>query len=360
MDAEEALSLVRRFSDDEWLQTSVSQVTVRLLPCGNSRNLHLVARTTPSVKEASSLLIRRASAYFASTGEPHVLSTEEELLLHHTLSRSGLSARLVGIGKEVQVEEFLDRAHNLTPAEFEDPEIRDQLASALARFHQLDLPFDRTKGPRFDQLMASFFRGVDRAATVEKITSISGDEDCARQLFQTDWAAELESLREMMAKVGGKMVLTHGDTNFNNILVCEESGGGKRVLLVDYETAKHGFRGNDLGNLFVNKVLKWDASSDRRSGYPYPSYEERSAFCEAYLRTLGADVEPEVDTLEHLLLEGEIGCLWYCCFVLYFVLKHLQRFTSYNPAGVLSVLRTIVELHRERKALLLQQHPALL
>lgn len=138
----------------------------------------------------------------------------------------------------------------------------------------------------------------------------------------TDWVAEMEWVAGLFEKHDCKITVTHGDTNFLNVLVRPTSTDrnddekDNRIVLIDYETVSYSYRGFDIGGHFSERMYCYSLPDSQLTGYPAPNVEEQRAFCEAYLCELRAlGVEECDDTVEQLLLEARIGRLWHSLFV---------------------------------------------
>jgi thiamine kinase-like enzyme len=138
----------------------------------------------------------------------------------------------------------------------------------------------------------------------------------------------MEWVAGMFEKYGCKITVTHGDTNFLNVLVRpasaidsgddddNDSDNDNRVVLIDYETVSYSYRGFDIGGHFSERMYSYSKPDSQLTGYSAPDVAEQKAFCEAYLRELRAlGVEERDDTVDQLLLEARIGRLWHSLFV---------------------------------------------
>jgi thiamine kinase-like enzyme len=139
----------------------------------------------------------------------------------------------------------------------------------------------------------------------------------------TDWVGEMEWVAGLFERYGCKITVTHGDTNFLNVLVRPASGpndndnDNNRVVLIDYETVSYSYRGFDIGGHFSERMYCYSQPDSQLTGYSAPDEGEQITFCEAYLRELrelGEELS-ERDTVEQLLLEASLGRLWHALFV---------------------------------------------
>lgn len=206
-------------------------------------------------------------------------------------------------------------------------DVRRDVAGAYARLHSLRLPLRRDG---FPLILREFGEGVRRKGedVVGRLREVGRTvaERYAGVFEGTDWVKEVEWVTGLFEKHGCKTTVTHGDTNFLNILVrptAAATGNGDndndndiRVVLIDYETVSYSYRGFDIGGHFSERMYCYCQPDNQLTGYSAPDVEEQRAFCEAYLcelRALGA--EERDDTVEQLLLEARIGRLWHALFV---------------------------------------------
>ena len=144
---------------------------------------------------------------------------------------------------------------------------------------------------------------------VEHLVALGGEQstECAAVFDETDWARELQWTSSLFEPFKCKTTLTHGDTNFLNILV-KNFPGECATSLIDFETATYSYRGIDIGGHFLERMYDWSLPESKLTGYPAPDIVERRSFCESYrqemqiLGTMGIE-----DTVEQLVLESQIG-----------------------------------------------------
>jgi choline/ethanolamine kinase len=119
-----------------------------------------------------------------------------------------------------------------------------------------------------------------------------------------------------------EVTITHGDTNYLNILVkdSDESESEKSnnnccsAMLIDYETVSYSYRGFDFGGHFNERMYCYDQPGGQLASFAAPDVNEQRPFCESYLREMREleedDVSSDFDTVDHLLLEASIGRLY--------------------------------------------------
>jgi thiamine kinase-like enzyme len=241
------------------------------------------------------------------------------------MSRRGWGPKVYGFFNGGRLEEWYADAHTLTPEEVMGQDVRRGVARGYARLHSLRLPLRRDG---FSLILREFVEGVESKRTdIVRSLRATGHpvaERYAGTFETTDWVAEMEWVAKLFEKHDCKITVTHGDTNFLNVLVRPASAAyGKdndntnRVVLIDYETVSYSYRGFDIGGHFSERMYCYSQPGSQLTGYSAPNEDEQWAFCKVYLRELrglGEELS-ERDTVEQLLLEARIGRLWHALFV---------------------------------------------
>lgn len=286
-------------------------------------SLQLISRTTPSLTEPRELLIR----HFGRSGklaEPPAtnlsLSAAQQAIVYWEMSRRGWGPAVYGFSPGGRLEEWFGEARTLRAEQVEEESVRRAVARAYARLHSLRLPL-RRDGCRL--IAREFIESVHgkRASLVRTLRGV-GHPVATRyaDLFEgVDWKAELEWVVELFEEHDCKVTVTHGDTNYLNVLVkpATATATGKdennNIILIDYETVSYHYRGFDIGGHFSERMYDYSQPDDQLTGYAVLSVEDQRSFCEAYLqelRDLGEELS-EHDTVEHLMLEARIGRLYH-------------------------------------------------
>ena len=353
----EALAIVSQFFVEEWPGTREDDVEVTKVTNGYSSTVHVIKRRSPVVKEPACLLIRQLNSYFLDREETSRLTETEQALLFHELSRRVWGPHLYGVKEGCRVEQFIP-SHTLKTEEWADQRVLNSLALAYARIHTLSLPIRKAKmDVCMEDLLITFPRFLENQESIRhQILSANyvDSEYLAKHLFTLDFLTEIQWIRGLLKEKQCKPALVHTDVNFLNILVREDGQGDSLIVPIDYEHCMIAQRGNDVGGLFVNRMLCWNGKDSKRSSHPYPSLSERRAFCRAYLKALQHLHVPQTDTdtEDHLLMEAEIGTLLYAVFLMFVVIKHLDYMIQ--EPSFLSALRIMFDVFRQRKAALLE------
>ena len=251
-----------------------------------------------------------------------VLSMAEEALVFQASHLAGIGTKLFGVIDNGRVEEYIP-SHRLSEVDLADTEITMQLARKLARFHALRLPI--SKQPLDLCLPAEINLSKYNSEGFQKIIAYVECED-SQILTDFDWRSEIEWIRSVEPKVGGRLVSVHGDLHKSNILVRDEPDSfNERVTLIDYELAATDVRGRDFGDFFPLKIFelndgKFNIVCD------YPDEEWRKAFITEYLRITKELAEFKfdehgLDSVDHVMMEADFFFLPFRLRAIVFVMK---------------------------------------
>ena len=244
----------------------------------------------------------------------------EETLICESFARTGYGAQLLGSFDDGRgrVDERIV-GHTLTPYDVEDPSIRGEVARAMAHFHAMRLPCDKSRTNRVLQEVRSTFSG-ESYAMIREAVATTGQE--MEALLKHDFVGDMDRLVQKLEEMGGKRCWCLIDTQFLNSMIRDQpTAEGKRVVLLDFEVSLYWFRGVDVGGHFLEKEIIWNDFTDKMSGSRYPEADKRS-FVREYLKEEhrlqaleedcqggGGEWEPSEAAVEQLLLEAEVGRL---------------------------------------------------
>ncbi|AWP08599.1 putative choline/ethanolamine kinase [Scophthalmus maximus] len=228
-----------------------------------------------------------------------------ESVMFAILAERTLGPKLYGIFPEGRLEQYFPNTRMCT-AQLSDPAISAELATKLAHFHEMLMPFNKepkwlfgTMGRYMDQVMKLNFV---REAQLKKY----------KKLMKFDLPAELESLRALLAATPSPVVFCHNDVTEGNILILEgrKPSAKERLMLIDFEYSSYNYRGFDFGNHFCEWV--YDYTYDQWPFYKatpenYPTREQQLHFIRNYLAEQRKYTDLPVDQTqieEDMLLEA--------------------------------------------------------
>lgn len=378
-----ALELVCEFFVEEWPTTKVEDVHLRPITGGFCHRLNLLTRTTPSKSEPSQILIR----HFGRQGlvaEPAegsnsntTLSAAEQGLIYHEMGKRGWGPKIYGLFRGGRLEEWID-SHPLTAIECSDAgaggtgkgiRMRRDVARCYAQLHSLELPF--RKG-NFIKVLDDF-KNLTMGSSIDKISlglekmHLTRAKEFAGILRNTDWNREFTWVGGLFERYHCKRTIAIGDANYLNILVKDYPSHDRdnddddrcQTMLIDYETATYSYRGIDIGGHFNERMYAWNDPDSPFTGYEIPDIDERREFCHSYLcemRALGQETT-EYDTVDHLILESEIGQLYQLLFSVFMSLD-IDGLGDLEDATLLTGLIHMLETYLHLKSVsVLDHHP---
>ncbi|KAK4618948.1 Choline/ethanolamine kinase [Fulvia fulva] len=318
--ASSALELVSSFAT-EWPPTKLQDVQLRRVTGGLVNTLHLLTRSSKAKHEPTCVLIRHFGLE-NSLEEPPASSTTltatEQALVYQEMARKGWGARIYGTFPGGRLEEYID-SRPLTAAESIDPDILRDIARSYARLHSLDVPLRKRSLTRMvGESKALVSKRMSKAALSLAALPSSNGGKLDGILRTYNWHQELDWLALLFERHHCRPSIAIGDSNYLNVLIKNFPDLDCQVMLIDYETATHTYRGIDIGGHFNDRMYNWGHATSELTGYDAHGEEERRSFCESYLaemRELGQDLT-EYDTVERLLLEAEIGMMWQIVFTI--------------------------------------------
>ncbi len=239
----------------------------------------------------------------------------------------GLGPKLLGCFDGGRVEEFVP-SHRLTEIDLIDEKLSFELARKLARFHALQLPVPQKKRDLLS-LSAIYQDEYDKKKLLKLIEDFNlNPEGCS--FLDEDYHSEHALLRSLEAKVGGRLVLCHGDLNKNNILVRDmQDKFDERIMLIDYELAAIDYRGVDLAGLLMGRTYEMQENGAYERVCDWPDDDYRRLIVTEYLKEtkklnyFRLD-EQGIDSVEHLMIEVD----FFANYVLQFYLGFMKKMTS--------------------------------
>ncbi|XP_018519419.1 choline/ethanolamine kinase [Lates calcarifer] len=228
-----------------------------------------------------------------------------ESVMFAILAERTLGPKLYGIFPEGRLEQYLPntrmRTHHLS-----DPAISAEIATKLARFHDMLMPFN--KEPKW--LFGTIDKYMDQ---VMKLTFVRDAHlKKYKKLMKLDLPAELESLRALLAATPSPVVFCHNDVQEGNILILEDRDhtSTETLMLIDFEYSSYNYRGFDFGNHFCEWM--YDYTYDQWPFYKatpenYPTREQQLHFIRNYLAEQRKDSDSpmnQTQTEEDMIIEA--------------------------------------------------------
>ncbi|KAM6961424.1 choline/ethanolamine kinase [Aplochiton taeniatus] len=212
-----------------------------------------------------------------------------ESVMFAILAERELGPKLYGIFPEGRLEQYLPNTRMRTE-QLSDPSLSAEIASKLARFHRMMMPFN--KEPKW--LFGTIDKYMDQVMNLKFVREAHVKK--YNKLLMMDIPAELESLQKLLATTPSPVVFCHNDVQEGNILMLEDrdSASSERLMLIDFEYSSYNYRGFDFGNHFCEWM--YDYTYDQWPFYKatpesYPSKEQQLHFIRSYLAETGGSLE---------------------------------------------------------------------
>ncbi|CAH2273679.1 choline ethanolamine kinase [Pelobates cultripes] len=207
-------------------------------------------------------------------------SLVQESVMFAILAERSLGPRLYGVFPQGRLEEYIP-SRRLVTSELSDPEISREIAEKIARFHGMEMPFN--KEPLW------LFSTMDKY--MSQISSLSFTQDHLEEKFNQlksfHLEEEMKNLRRLLESTPSPVVFCHNDVQEGNILLLStQSSPTDRLMLIDFEYSSYNYRGFDLGNHFCEWAYNYH--HDEWPFYKaqledYPTREQQLHFFRSYL-----------------------------------------------------------------------------
>ncbi|XP_077451604.1 choline/ethanolamine kinase isoform X3 [Stigmatopora argus] len=300
---ERAFAWCRDFLSGAWKTIQINDFQISIVSGGLSNLLYLCSLPDHIQSQGSEprrVLLRIYGAILQG-----VDSLVLESVMFAILAERTLGPRLYGIFPEGRLEQYLTNTRMRTD-QLSDTDISAEIATKLARFHKMVMPFNKeptwlfkTINKYMDQVLALNFT---RDAHVKKY----------KKLMRLDLPAELKQLRELLAATPSPVVFCHNDVQEGNVLILDKNDQNPtdRLMLIDFEYSSYNYRGFDFGNHFCEWM--YDYTYDQWPFYKatpedYPSREQQLHFIRSYLLEQQSGLEPSGDQRpieEDLIIEA--------------------------------------------------------
>ncbi|KAM9753006.1 choline/ethanolamine kinase [Menidia menidia] len=298
-----AYAWCRDFLSGSWKTIPEREFQISIVSGGLSNLLYLCCLPdhVASVGEEPRLVLLRVYGAILQGVDSLVL----ESVMFAILAERTLGPKLYGIFPEGRLEQYLPNTRMRTD-QLSNPAISAEIATKLARFHNMIMPFN--KEPKW--LFGTINRYMDQVMKINFVREAHVKK--YRKLMKLNLPAELESLRALLAKTPSPIVFCHNDVQEGNILLLEnkDHSSTDKLMLIDFEYSSYNYRGFDFGNHFCewtydytyNKWPFYKATPEN-----YPTREQQLLFIRSYLGEQRRDADSTVDQTqieEDLIIEA--------------------------------------------------------
>ena len=349
--------IVAAFLTDEWPLVDPEALTASWhtsfanYDCTLERPKPNLATSTTEPQKVFIKFHKKHTAVDADVFKHLIPTKQEEALLCHEYSRSGLGAEVHGFfqtqdGTLGRVEQFLD-ARNMEPEDVENSIVRADVARALAAFHAMEMPLLLEEkavpmGPHaFYEALTNGIKkylGMDKVKGLGREAGVNMDE-----LIDYDFGPRLKKVVEKLESVGAKKGWCIHDVQFMNVLVRNHPRPREStIFLVDFEFAMRNYRAVDIGGHFMQKMFKWFDEETKIADCRRYAEDEKRHFCEEYAAGWN-ELTGDSDTGEQVFAEAEYGYMVAIAFDVHNMLCYISSEDDRDPSN----LRALSKLFKE-------------
>ncbi|XP_061578014.1 choline/ethanolamine kinase [Cololabis saira] len=228
-----------------------------------------------------------------------------ESVMFAILAERALGPKLYGIFPEGRLEQYLPNTRMRTD-QLSDPAISAEIATKLARFHEMVMPFN--KEPKW--LFGTIDKYMDQVMKINFVREAHLKK--YKKLMKLNLPAELESLRALLAATPSPVVFCHNDVQEGNILMLEDRDhtSTEKLMLIDFEYSSYNYRGFDFGNHFCEWVYDYTYNEwpfYKATPSNFPTREQQLIFIRSYLAEQIRHSESTVDQTqveENMIIEA--------------------------------------------------------
>jgi thiamine kinase-like enzyme len=322
-----ALEFVKTHLGGVWLELAIDGVEFAELKGGASSKIYKLEDKSGKLTGCDSKLFIRVYAggklYDPENDTIGRLSEAAQAVLAFKLGELGHGPRQLAFFQGGRIEEFVPN-RNLNASDLDNLELVEQLARKVAIYHGMDKVVPTTRKPR--DAIAIIQRHIPNWSqewlqhTLEETLSVDQKSGLDFELLRKfDFQTELKWIGEIQKLAESPLVHAHYDVNSGNTLIRDTPDQhGHRVMLVDYEGACIAPRGFDLATHFNFHLF--DATKPTYlSQRSYPGLEYRRFFigkCLEEWQKVNRELNPQTDTVDHILWETDILGLLHAVFLL--------------------------------------------
>ncbi|KAG8518004.1 Choline/ethanolamine kinase [Galemys pyrenaicus] len=199
-----------------------------------------------------------------------------ESVMFAILAERSLGPQLYGVFPEGRLEQYIP-SRPLKTQELRDPALSATIATKMAQFHGMEMPF--AKEPRW------LFGTMERYLKQIQDLPLRGLPQL-NLLEMYSLKDEMGSLRELLSSTPSPVVFCHNDIQEGNILLLSEPKNAESLMLVDFEYSSYNYRGFDIGNHFCEWVYDYTHEEwpfYRAQPADYPTRGQQLHFIRHYL-----------------------------------------------------------------------------
>ncbi|KAM4553306.1 choline/ethanolamine kinase [Fundulus diaphanus] len=269
----------RDFLSGSWKTVGEADFQISIISGGLSNLLYLccLPEHVPCVGEEPRQVLLRVYGAILQGVDSLVL----ESVMFAILAERTLGPKLYGIFPEGRLEQYLPNTRMRTE-QLSDPVISAEIATKLARFHEMVMPFN--KEPKW--LFGTIDKYMDQVMKINFVREAHVKK--YKKLMKFDLPGELKRLRSLLAATPSPVVFCHNDVQEGNILMLEDRdhGSTESLMLIDFEYSSYNYRGFDFGNHFCEWMYNYTYNEwpfYKVTPENYPTREQQLFFIRSYL-----------------------------------------------------------------------------
>lgn len=271
-------------------------------------------------------------------------------LICYEMSQKGWGPKLYAATEHDRLEEFID-CHTLTDDEAFEPDIRDDMAKAYARFHSLNLPIDKNRH-NFIADISRYIRGKNKLIDWLDTANINEEERASfNKLLQYDHTDEHGWLMSVGNSITHRVVMSTNDANYLNRLVRNNTNlkhNQTRCVIIDFDISCYAHRGFDLAGHFIARK-------------PYPNKNDRRLFLTAYANECEAhfnDFDKNgIDSVDNMIRETDFYSLVYLFWLITLSINMAEVF--HQTPQLKSFYDSITDSYNQLKESFMAEYPNL-
>ncbi|XP_052496039.1 choline/ethanolamine kinase isoform X1 [Budorcas taxicolor] len=186
-----------------------------------------------------------------------------ESVMFAILAERSLGPQLYGVFPEGRLEQYIP-SRPLKTHELRDPVLSAAIATKMAKFHGMEMPF--TKEPHW--LFGTMERYLKQ---IQDLPPTGLPQTNLLEMYSLK--DEMGNLRKLLDTTPSPVVFCHNDIQEGNILLLSEPKNTDSLMLVDFEYSSYNYRGFDIGNHFCEWVYdytheEWPFYKAQPANYP--------------------------------------------------------------------------------------------
>ncbi|KAI1294956.1 Choline/ethanolamine kinase [Halotydeus destructor] len=350
------LKVVSKFVEGSWSTAGEQAVTVRPIG-GHGNKIYVVQLVTQDdqCEAPSAVVYRNIGHAFMTENDVNIfIGLMQQNLLSFHCGQLGLGPKIYGIYKQCRIEEFI-YGRTLTLDDYGHDLVSSQVAQKLARFHYMQLPFER-KVADYVQMSQSMLDSL-RKRDYQSYPALDTCREMVDQLVQHDYEGDLAWVEKLMPSIPSPVVFCHHDLHNGNVMRLDQPNqNGDQVVLIDFEMAGYGLRAVDIGYFFFFRSIDF-GNETLLSGADYPSEDERRSFIVQYLSECDklGHLKADVDSVSGVLREAEFYGILIALKTVLWLLTIEPVLTTPSLVKCLNIAKKLFDLSQERKQLLSKQ-----